>query len=73
MPCGAQLIEAVAACLPTDGASPSEIQDILGSSMASKRAIRYAITALVRAGRARRDSRYGPVYAVKEVSHGTAA
>lgn len=64
MPCGPQLIEAVAACLPIDGATSTEIQDILGSSQASRRAIRYAISELIKQGRAKRKGQQGPVYAV---------
>jgi len=64
MPAGHRLIEAVAACLPSDGATSGQIQDIIGSSRASRRAIRYAITELIKSGRAKRKGQNGPVYAV---------
>ncbi len=66
MPCGAQLIEAVALILnPVDGYSPNQIQEAHGFPTPSLRAIRYAITELIKSGRARRDGRNGPVYAVR--------
>ena len=65
MPCGPQLIEAVASMLSTDdGMEPNSILFALNASC-SLRAIRYAITELIKTGRARRDGRNGPVYAVR--------
>ena len=69
MPCGAQLIEAVAAQLgPGGGMFPHDIAVGLHYHLdlrPTSRAIRYAITELIRSGRARRDGRNGPVYAVR--------
>ncbi len=64
MPCGAQLIEAVAAHLSPD--EGNLVGDLLYKSgrTVTMRAIRYAITELIKTGRARRDGRNGPVYAV---------
>ncbi len=68
MPCGAQLIEAVASNLSLDdGYIPEDFLGMVAKSghMVSIRAIRYAITELIKSGRARRDGRNGPVYAVR--------
>lgn len=72
MPCGPLLIEAVAAQLHVqNGKKPNEIRyDIHCAEFPSRphlslRAIRYAITELIKTGRARRQgNKYGPVYAV---------
>ena len=65
MPCGAQLIEAVASHLsPDEGSSVYHLLLKSGRTV-TMRAIRYAITELIRSGRARRDGRNGPVYAVR--------
>lgn len=69
MPCGPQLIEAVAAQLHVqNGTIPSEIQrrlELVKWDEISRRAIRYAITELIKQGRAKRRGQQGPVYAVK--------
>ena len=69
MPCGTQLIEAVAKRLqhvPSDGVTPRELKMLLGIR-ASTRAIRYAITELIKQGRAKRTGRgrNTAVYAVR--------
>lgn len=75
MPAGPQLIEAVAQCLAVNAGEakmalhPSEIQVLLDSSP-TKRAIRYALTALVKDGRAKRRGPAGPAYAVEGVTNG---
>ena len=67
MPCGQQLIEAVAGCLREDtGTSPEHLH--VYNNKVTMRAIRYAITELIKSGRARRDKRNGPIYAVNGVS-----
>ncbi len=43
---------------------PTKVDDIHYRIETSTRAIRYAITELIKSGRARRDGKYGPVYAV---------
>lgn len=66
MPCGPDLIEAVAACLqPDDGLFPSEILAMLNKVDVTPRAVRYAIAELIKSGRARRNGQQGPVYAVR--------
>ena len=65
MPAGPQLIEAVASVLQYDaGRMPGDIQHFLAGRY-STRAIRYAITELIKAGRATRKGQQGPVYAVE--------
>ena len=65
MPCGHQLIEAVAANLSTEeGFLVGDLLHKSGRSV-TMRAIRYAITELIKSGRARRDKRNGPIYAVR--------
>lgn len=64
MPCGPQLIEAVASVLHvTNGHTPTTIYEQL-TMQASNRAIRYAIAELIKQGRAKRKGQQGPVYAV---------
>jgi len=69
MPAGPQLIEAVAKCLAEHGFAqeialfPSEIRAQITMD-ATNRAIRYAITALIKDGRAKRRGPSGPAYAV---------
>jgi hypothetical protein len=69
MPAGPQLIEAVAKCLATHAFAanyalfPSEIRAQIAMD-ATNRAIRYAITALIKDGRAKRRGPSGPAYAV---------
>lgn len=64
MPCGPQLIEAVASVLNAEGRSPRHIQGKLAGHY-SLRAIRYAIVELIKAGRAKRKGQQGPVCAVE--------
>lgn len=70
MPCGSQLIEAVAAQLHVqNGITPSEIQrrlEIIKWDETSRRAIRYAIAELIKQGRAKRKGQQGPVYAITQ-------
>ena len=71
MPCGPQLVEAVARELEFDGVTvtPRYLQakfGLLGIDVPTTRAIRYAIAELIKQGRARRDKPSGPVYAVKQ-------
>lgn len=65
MPCGPALINAVAGVLT---AKPKEIGKIQRELPAfyTRRAIRYAITALIQSGKAKRKGQQGPVYAVEE-------
>lgn len=69
MPCGPQLIEAVASQLGIGGGMfPHDIAVGMHNHMdlrPTPRAIRYAITELIKQGRARRDGTQGPVYAVR--------
>jgi predicted HTH transcriptional regulator len=63
MPCGQQLIEAVADVLakPDQTAyTPNEIRLGLGG-LITTRAIRYAIAELIKQGRAKRKGQQGPV------------
>lgn len=67
MPCGPHLIEAVASRLHVQfGARPigiaADLDRIHGK--VTTRAIRYAITELIKQGRAKRKGQQGPVYAV---------
>jgi hypothetical protein len=73
MPCGPQLIEAVASQLHADdGKRPSDIMlELLNIYPTSGRSIRYAIAELIKQGRAKRKGQQGPVYAVREESNGT--
>jgi len=65
MPCGPQLIEAVASHLsPSEGHLAGDLLHKVGRPI-TMRTIRYAITALVKEGRARRVGRNGPIYAVR--------
>ena len=64
MPCGPALINAVAGVLTDQPVTSGQIQRVLGLSY-SNRAIRYAIAALVRDGKAKRKGNGGPVYAVQ--------
>ncbi len=65
MPCGLQLIEAVAGSLSeTVGKTSTQVsRDVVGTS---QRCIRYAIAELIKQGRAKRKGQQGPVYAVRE-------
>lgn len=64
MPCGPQLIEDVASVLRSDwGKTPCIIQQHLSAAY-SRRAIRYALAALIKSGRAKRKGEQGPVFAV---------
>lgn len=68
MPCGPQLIEAVARCLfHDDVATPTQIQVSIETSLGkvSTRSIRSAIAELIKQGRAKRKGQQGPVYAVR--------
>lgn len=75
MPCGPQLIEAVAAVIFDKGSGiPRTIQTALmmqdyglpiSSQPITTRAIRYAISELIKQGRAKRKGQQGPVYAVR--------
>lgn len=68
MPCGPALIEAVANRLHAKfGAKPAGIAMDLEriGQPTSNRAIRYAISELIKSGRAKRKGRQGPVYAVR--------
>jgi hypothetical protein len=69
MPCGVQLIEAVESHLQLTpgGLTVEALQNVVWETYrrVTMRAIRYAITELIRSGRARRDGRNGPVYAVR--------
>jgi hypothetical protein len=70
MACGPKLIDAVGKIInPTVGLTTDEIVVLLDGStpihpIPSKRAIRYAISHLVKQGRAKRDRPLGPVFAV---------
>ena len=69
MPCGPQLIEAVAKCLSADSGATAwaihaDLEPVLGKI--TTRSIRYAIAELIKQGRAKRKGQQGPVYAVKE-------
>lgn len=72
MPCGPQLIEAVASQLGTGGGMfPYDIQEGLRIHLdmhLTQRSIRYAITELIKQGRAKREGRQGAVYAVKDAA-----
>ena len=66
MPCGQQLIDAVEACLVLNCRTPRDVHKFIKlDEPVSLRAIRYAITELIKLGRAKRDGRQGPVYAVR--------
>lgn len=69
MPCGPALIEAVASQLEADsGYFPDDLKMFVMLSTgkhSSLRAIRYAISELIKSGRAKRKGRQGPVYAVR--------
>lgn len=69
MPCGPQLIEAVASQLGTGGGmfihDISEGLRIHLDLHPTRRAIRYAISELIKQGRAKRMGQQGPVYAVR--------
>lgn len=73
MPCGPDLIEAVASQLGRGGGMfPYDIQEglrIYWDLHPTQRAIRYAIFELIKQGRAKREGNQGPVYAVRDV-HG---
>ena len=70
MPCGPQLIEAVASQLGTGGGMfVRDIREGLRIHLdinPTDRSIRYAIAALIKYGRAKRKGQQGPVYAVRE-------
>jgi len=64
MPCGPQLIEAVEACIILNCRTPSDVyQFIKLDNPVSNRAIRYAITTLVKQGKVRRVN--GTMHAVR--------
>lgn len=64
MPCGPQLIEDVASVLHVqNGKTPALIQKHLPAAY-TRRAIRYALAALIKSGRAKRRGEQGPVFAV---------
>jgi hypothetical protein len=69
MPCGPQLIEAVASQLGTGGGMfPHDISEGLRIHLdlhPSHRSIRYAIAELIKQGRAKRKGQQGPIYAVR--------
>lgn len=71
MPCGPDLIETVASQLgPGGGMFPYDIQEGLRIHLdlhPTQRAIRYAISELIKQGRAKREGNQGPVYAVRDV------
>lgn len=84
MPCGPHLIEAVARILDEGPKMPADIQAAVqpyrfGNGAArggdrkppTTRSIRYAITELIKQGRAKRKGQQGPVYAVREDDHRT--
>jgi hypothetical protein len=79
MPCGPHLIEAVARVLADGPMRPADIQAAIETRAfghgkprnghggpPTTRSIRYAITELIKQGRAKRKGQQGPVYAVRE-------